>query len=147
MAETIDRILRNKGAAIWSVAPDSTVYDALALMAEKDIGALVVVSEGVLVGIVSERDYARQVILQGRSSKNTLVREIMTDTPVTVTPEHTVDDCMRIMTHERIRHLPVLDRGRLSGVVSIGDLVNTIIARQAQTIDELHSYIAGNYPN
>jgi CBS domain-containing protein len=147
MAETIDRILRNKGGAIWSVAPDSTVYDALALMADKDIGALVVVSEGALVGIVSERDYARQVILHGRSSKNTLVREIMTESPVTVSPENTIDDCMRIMTHQRIRHLPVLDQGKLSGVVSIGDLVNAIIARQAQTIDELHSYISGNYPN
>jgi CBS domain-containing protein len=115
-------------------------------MAAKSIGALLVISEGSLLGIVSERDYARKVILQGRSSKETRVKEIMTSDLVTVTPENTVDDCMRVMTHHRIRHLPVLDVGRLVGIVSIGDMVNAIIADQAHTIAQLHTYIAGKYP-
>jgi CBS domain-containing protein len=146
MAETIDSILKNKGYGIWSVTPDSTVYDAIAMMADKGIGALLVVSGDELVGILSERDYARQVILQGRSSKNTRVGDIMTSSPITVTPRHTVDDCMRIMTHHRIRHLPVLEQSKLCGLVSIGDLVNAIIAEQASTIDHLHTYIGAKYP-
>ena len=128
------------------MAPDSTVYDAIALMAEKSVGAVLVISEGRLVGIVSERDYARKVILQGRSSKDTRVKEIMTMYLVAVTPENTVDECMRIMTHHRIRHLPVLDREDLVGIVSIGDLVNAVIADQAHTIDQLHTYIGSKYP-
>jgi signal-transduction protein with cAMP-binding, CBS, and nucleotidyltransferase domain len=115
-------------------------------MAEKAIGAVLVVSDRKLVGIVSERDYARKVILQGRSSKETRVEEIMTRDLIIVSPENTVDDCMRIMTHRRIRHLPVLDRGRLVGIVSIGDLVNAVIADQAHTIDQLHTYIGSNAP-
>jgi CBS domain-containing protein len=146
VSETIASILQNKGSQIWSVGPDETVYDAIALMADKGIGALLIISEGKLVGIFSERDYARKIILQGRSSKSTRVREIMTVSPVTVTAAHTVDDCMRIITHHRVRHLPVLDGDKLVGVISIGDLVNAIIASQAQTIDHLHSYIAGKYP-
>jgi len=146
MTETIASILRNKGREIWSIDPDQTVYDAIALMAEKGIGALLILSEGKLVGVFSERDYARKIILQGRSSKSTRVREIMTGDPVTVTPEHTVDECMRIITHHRVRHLPVMDGDRLLGVISIGDLVNAIIASQAQTIDHLHTYITGGYP-
>jgi CBS domain-containing protein len=146
MAETINSILKNKGREIWSVAPDSTVYDALALMADKEIGALLVVSGEDLVGVLSERDYARQVILKGRSSTNTLVREIMTRDPITVTPQHTIDECMRIMTHHRVRHLPVIEQSRLAGIVSIGDLVNAIISEQAETIDHLHTYIGSAYP-
>lgn len=146
MTETIASILRNKGREIWSVNPEETVYDAIALMAEKGIGALLILSEGKLIGVFSERDYARKIILQGRSSKSTRVREIMTGDPVTVTPDHTVDECMRIITHNRVRHLPVMDGDRLLGVISIGDLVNAIIASQAQTIDHLHTYITGGYP-
>jgi CBS domain-containing protein len=146
MEETITSILRNKGGDIWAVGPDETVYDAIAMMADKGIGALLIISNGQLVGILSERDYARKIILQGRSSKNTKVREIMTASPVTVTPDHTVDECMRIITHHRVRHLPVMDGDRLLGVISIGDLVNAIIASQAQTIDHLRTYITGGYP-
>jgi CBS domain-containing protein len=146
MSETIASILRSKGREIWSVNPEETVYDAIALMAEKGIGALLIISEGKLIGVFSERDYARKIILQGRSSKSTRVREIMTGDPVTVTAEHTVDECMRIITHHRVRHLPVMDGDRLLGVISIGDLVNAIIASQAQTIDHLHTYITGGYP-
>lgn len=146
MEEIIASLLSNKDRRIWSVSPDATVYDAIELMAEKAIGALLVISEGRLVGIISERDYARKVILHGRSSKDTPVREIMTSSLITVTPEHTVDECMRIVTQHRIRHLPVLDEDRLVGVISIGDLVNAIIAAQAHTIDQLHTYITGRYP-
>ena len=118
MIETIGSILRTKGQAIWSIEPETTVYDAIALMAEKGIGAVLVISQDRLHGIVSERDYARKVILQGRSSKETRVEEIMTRDLVTVSHEDTVDECMRIMTHHRIRHLPVLSRGKLLGIVS-----------------------------
>ena len=145
MSETIASILKNKGCNLWSVDPEATIYDAIAVMAEKSIGALVVISEGKLVGIVSERDYARKVILQGRSSKDTRVREIMTSSVITVTPQNTVDECMRIITNRRVRHLPVLAGDEVIGVVSIGDLVRAIIAEQAATIDHLHSYIAGRY--
>jgi CBS domain-containing protein len=146
MAETIQQILRNKDGVIWSIAPDDTVYDAIAEMAERRVGALLVIENQALVGIISERDYARKVILQGLSSRDTKVREIMTASPVTVTPEATVEDCMRVMTHHHVRHLPVLDRGRVLGVVSIGDMVNAIISNQAETIDHLHTYIGAKYP-
>jgi CBS domain-containing protein len=146
MVDTIDAILARKGRETWSIASDATVYDAIALMAEKRIGAVLVVSDTTLVGILSERDYARKVILQGRSSKDTLVREIMTTSLVTVSPDYTVEACMRIMTQSRIRHLPVVARGQLIGVVSIGDLVNAIIADQADTIDQLQTYISHGYP-
>jgi CBS domain-containing protein len=144
--ETVGSILGRKGREIWSVVPDATVYDAIAVMAAKSIGAVLVISEGSLVGIVSERDYARRVILQGRSSKETQVREIVTSDLVTVTPENTVDECMRIMTEHRIRHLPALDGGRLVGIVSSGDMVKAIIEDQAHTIAQLHTYIAAKYP-
>jgi CBS domain-containing protein len=145
MSETIASVLNNKGARIWSIDPEATIYDAIALMAEKAIGALVVVSESRLVGIISERDYARKVILQGRSSKDTHVREIMTSSVITVSPEQTVDECMRIITDNRVRHLPVMRGDDVMGVISIGDLVRATIADQAATIDHLHSYIAGKY--
>ena len=146
MADTINWILRNKsGGKIFSIAPDATVYDALALMAEKEVGALMVLAPGKqLVGIISERDYARKIILQGRSSRETTVQEIMTGDMFTVTSEDTVDEAMRIMTHHHIRHLPVLDQGKLAGVISIGDLVNAIITEQARTINHLHTYIGAN---
>ncbi|HEV3200363.1 MAG TPA: CBS domain-containing protein [Bryobacteraceae bacterium] len=148
MSETMASVLKTKGNAIWSIVPDATVYDAIALMANKGIGALLALSGGRLDGIISERDYARKVILEGRSSKDTLVREIMTRPVVTVTPEDTVDICMKIVTERRIRHLPVVDRDNIVGIVSIGDLVRATIAAQAETIDHLHTYILGTtYPS
>lgn len=146
MVETVRGILKSKGDQVWSLDAEATVYQAIALMAEKGIGALLVVSEGKLVGILSERDYARKVILKGKSSKATPVREIMSSPVITVTPEHTVAECMKIITTHRIRHLPVLEGEQLVGVVSIGDLVNSIISTQAATIHQLSSYISGKYP-
>jgi CBS domain-containing protein len=140
--ETVRSILDNKGYEIVSIDPDATVYDAIAEMAGRRVGALLVLSDRELVGIVSERDYARKVILQGRSSKDTLVHQIMTPSPIAVTPAHTVDECMRIVTDRHIRHLPVVDEGEVKGMVSIGDLVKAIISSQAYTIDQLHTYIA-----
>lgn len=147
MAETIAAILADKGRNIWCVGPDATVYDAIAFMMEKRVGALLVIADGVLVGIISERDYARKVILQGRSSKDTSVREIMTRSVITVSPENSVDECMMIMTEHRIRHLPVLEGTNIAGVVSIGDLVKAIISEQAHTIGQLHTYISSTYPS
>jgi CBS domain-containing protein len=147
VVDTVRSILEKKGAAIISISPDATVYEAIAGMAANGIGALLVVSDRQLVGIVSERDYARKVILQGKSSKETLVGEIMTPSPVTVTPAHTVDECMHIVTAKHIRHLPVLEAGELKGMVSIGDLVKAIISSQAYTIDQLHTYIGARYPS
>jgi len=146
MADRVHSILANKGAAIWFVEPEATVYEALALLAEKDVGALPVVRDGRLVGMFSERDYARRVILMGRTSREMFVREIMTSPVITVTPEHTVAECMRLVTGNHIRHLPVMDGDRLAGMVSIGDLVNTIISAQAETIQHLSNYISGDYP-
>lgn len=146
MAETIASILRVKGQETWSVAPDATVYDSIALMAQKGVGAVLVISGRKLIGIVSERDYARKVVLEGRSSKLTRVRDIMTLDPVTACPENTVEECMTIMTQYRVRHLPVLAGEHLVGIVSIGDLVKAVIADQAHTIDQLQTYIGGNYP-
>jgi len=143
MAETVASILKKKGDAIWSVQPTATVYEAIALMAEKSVGALLVVSDGKLVGIISERDYARKVVLQRRSSSDTLVREIMTGTVITVTPDHSVENCMKMITEHHVRHLPVLAGDQLVGVISIGDLVNAIITEQAETIGHLHTYISG----
>ncbi|HEU0139836.1 MAG TPA: CBS domain-containing protein [Bryobacteraceae bacterium] len=146
MVETVCSILRRKGGEVWTISPESTVYDALLMLADRDIGALLVAESGRLVGIISERDYARKVILKDKRSKDTTVHEIMATDLVTVTPDHTVDECMRIMTRHRIRHLPVLEEGKLAGLVSIGDLVNSIISAQAETIDQLSNYIKGKYP-
>ena len=143
MAETVASILKKKGDAIWSVQPTATVYEAIALMAEKSVGALLVVSDGKLVGIISERDYARKVVLQRRSSSDTLVREIMSASVITVTPDHSVENCMKVITEHHVRHLPVLAGDKLVGVISIGDLVNAIITEQAETIGHLHTYISG----
>jgi len=146
LSDTIGSVLANKGREVWSVAPDTLVYDAVEMMSDKRVGALLVLSGGTLSGVVSERDYARKVILQGKSSKHTQVKEIMSTPVISVTPDRTVDDCMRIMTERRIRHLPVLENGNVTGVISIGDLVRWIISSHEQTIDQLHSYIAGSYP-
>jgi len=144
--ETVRSILEAKGRTVWTVAPEATVYEALVQMSERKAGALIVVSEGKPVGVFSERDYARKIILHGKTSRDTLVREIMSAPVMTVSPDDTVEECMRVMTRNRIRHLPVLEGGSLAGVVSIGDLVNSIISAQAATIQQLSGYIAGKYP-
>lgn len=146
LIDTVRLVLKQKDQNVWHVSPDGCVYDAIEMMADKHVGALMVVFEGNLVGVVSERDYARKVILQGKSSKQTQVKEIMTSPAIFVTPEQTVEDSMRIMTDKHIRHLPVVEDGILLGVVSIGDLVKWMISAQQQTISQLHSYITSQYP-
>jgi CBS domain-containing protein len=140
---TAHDILRFKGRAVHSVRPTDSVLAALGVMADYDIGAVLVLDGGKLAGILTERDYARKVALAGRSSKDSPVSAIMTSSVVTVTPTHTVDECMTLMTERRVRHLPVIDGGRVAGVISIGDLVKATIDEQAFTINELKSYIAG----
>ena len=141
----IREILTSKGGTAWSVTPNSTVFQSIQMMADKNIGALLVVEDGKLIGIISERDYTRKVALKGRSSKETSVRDILSGNPVLVTPDHTVEECMKLMTEHRIRHLPVLEGGKILGVISIGDLVNQIISEQNNTIQQLETYITG-YP-
>ena len=144
--DTIDSVLRLKGRNYWSIAPTATVYEAIEKMSEKGIGALLVMWENRLTGIITERDYARKIILMDRSSKQTQVHEIMSDRMITVTPRETVEECMRLMTDNRIRHLPVVDGQKVEGIISIGDLVNWIITAHEATIDHLEGYIAGRYP-
>ena len=139
----LSQLLRDKGHVGHSVAPDASVLEAIRLMAEQHIGALLVIDGGRLTGIVSERDYARKVVLNGRSSTSTAVHEIMTTPVITIGPEHTVEDAMRLMTSRRIRHLPVVRGETLLGVVSIGDLVKSVIEEQRHTIEDLRSYIQG----
>jgi CBS domain-containing protein len=144
--QTLRPVLAQKGPALWSISPDASVYDAIATMSEKHVGALVVLSAGHLAGIITERDYARKVILKGRQSRETKVREIMSAPVLYVTPEKSIGDCMHLMTSRQIRHLPVLEGDRVTGIVSIGDLVNWIITAQDDTIRHLHNYITGSYP-
>ncbi len=141
--KTVKQILDGKEHATWSVAPDSLVYDALQLMAGKEIGALLVLEGGKLVGVISERDYARKVILRGKSSLDTPVKEIMTQDVVWVRPEWTVEECMAVVTEKRIRHLPVLVDDQVVGIISIGDLVKAVIDEKDFTIKQLESYITG----
>jgi CBS domain-containing protein len=143
--DRVSMLLRQKGSDIFSLPPEASVYSAIELMAERHVGALLVIDEGRLVGVISERDYARKIILKGRSSRDTFVREIMTPAPITINCDTSVDEAMRIMTENRIRHLPVIDsRGFIAGILSIGDLVNWIITSQDQAISHLEHYIAGD---
>src|ERR1700730_460315 len=139
IAGSVGAILAHKGSAVWSIAPNAMVFDAIQLMADKNVGALPVVEKGELVGIISERDYARKVILKGKSSKETPVREIMTSPVIFFEPRHSVDECMKIITNNRIRHLPVVEEEKVVGIVSIGDIVNWIISAQNHTIQQLQN--------
>jgi CBS domain-containing protein len=143
---TIQAILKHKSQALWTLEPGATVFEAIQLMADKNVGALPVLEGEKLVGVVSERDYTRKVALKGKSSKETPVREILSTPVISVTPLHTVEDCMRLMTNHRVRHLPVLESDKVVGIISIGDLVNWIISAQSFTIHQLENYISGHYP-
>jgi CBS domain-containing protein len=143
MTTTVGAVLRQKPGDVLSISPDASVYEAIEVMAEKSVGALLVMERGELLGIVSERDYARKVILQGRHSKETAVAEIMSSPVVSVTRQNTVAECLRIITDRHFRHLAVVEHGKVVGVVSIGDLVNCIMTEQEQTIRHLHAYISG----
>lgn len=142
----VGAVLKRKGSEVWFVMPDQTVYEAVERMADKGVGALLVISADKLVGIISERDYARKVILKGKSSRTTLVEEIMTNPVIFVTPDKAVDECMGIMTRNRIRHLPILENEKVIGVVSIGDLVKWVVSEQEETIEHLQNYISAKYP-
>lgn len=147
LPDAVSSVLRRKSSdrKILSIGPDASVYEAIAMMAENSVGALLVVSDELLVGILSERDYARKVVLQSRSSKDTRVSDIMTTPVITVSPAHTVEECMRLMTDRRIRHLPVVEGSTIAGIVSIGDLVRSVITLQGETIQYLQQYINGQY--
>ncbi len=140
---TVRHILQVKGTQIWTIGPDETVFEALRSMAKKDVGALIVMENEQMVGIISERDYARKVILQGKTSRETKVREIMTSTVITVHPDQTIEECMDLLITRRIRHLPVVENDRLIGVISIGDVLNDIIHRQRQVISSLENKVLG----
>jgi CBS domain-containing protein len=140
---TINEILQHKGSQVWAVSPDASVFEAIQLMSEKNVGALLVVENGGLRGILSERDYTRKVALRGKTSKEVKVREIISEKVTTATPQHSIEDCMRLMTDNRIRHLPVMQGAEIKGIVSIGDLVNWIISAQTSTIHQLETYITG----
>jgi CBS domain-containing protein len=139
----LSQLLSDKGREVHAIAPEASVLDAVRLMADRHIGALMVMDDGALVGVVSERDYARKVVLKGRASTSTAVREIMSAPAISIAPDQTVDDAMRLMTDRRIRHLPVVHGDTVVGVVSIGDLVKSVIADQRHTIEDLRSYIQG----
>ncbi len=143
---TISEILANKGSQVWTTSPDEMVFNALKVMGEKNIGALLVMEGGKLIGVMSERDYSRKIALLGKNSRTTPVREIVSSPVISVTPKQTIQECMQLMTKHRVRHLPVLEGQDILGIVSIGDLVNWIISAQRQAIDQLHNYITGQYP-
>jgi CBS domain-containing protein len=140
---TVRHILQTKGNDIWSVAPETSVYEALLVMAEKNVGALLVMSDTHLAGIFSERDYARKFILKGESSQTTVVKDVMTSEVMFVHPDQSIEECMALMTEKRIRHLPVFEGEHLAGLISIGDVVKEIISDQRQTIQHLENYITG----
>ena len=140
---TVRQLLARKGHSVRHIGPEATVLEALQRMAQYDVGALVVLEEGDVVGVVSERDYARKVILKGKHSKDTHVREIMDDKPICIRSTHSIDDCMQLMTDKRTRHLPVVENGQIAGIISIGDVVKAIIADREMTIEELQQYIQG----
>jgi CBS domain-containing protein len=140
---TVKNILQSKGSDIWTIAPDTLVFDALKVLAEKNIGALLVVESDRLVGIFSERDYARKVALKGGTSHNVAVRNIMTSEPVSVTPDKSMEECMTLMTAKHIRHLPVMENDKLVGIISIGDVVKAVISQHEDTIKQLENYITG----
>lgn len=141
---TVRDLLETKSPEVSSIEPDAYAYNALEIMADKDIGALLVIEEGKLIGIFSERDYARKVILKGRSSKETSVRELMTSPVVYIRPERSIQDCMALMTEKRVRHLPVMENDQLLGIITIGDVVKRIIEEQEVTINDLSNYITGD---
>lgn len=143
---TVSSLLHHKGTHIWSVTPDATVYEAIQLLAQKNIGALLVMDGTKLVGVMSERDYTRKVALRGRSSKEMKVREIISANVISVAPEDSVEDCLRLMTGKKIRHLPVVEQGKVQGILSIGDLVNWVISTQDAALEQMEQYIAGGYP-
>lgn len=142
----VSSLLHHKGSAVWSVSPDTSVFDAIKLMADKNIGALPVLNNGKLVGIITERDYTRKIALQGKSSKDTRVWEICSSQIIGVSPDESVEECMRLMTENRVRHLPVVENEKLLGIISIGDLVNWIISSQNSAIEQMEQYIAGGVP-
>lgn len=142
---TVKQMLEEKGHQVWTTSPDSTVYEALKIMAEKEVGALIVLEKDQVVGVISERDYARKVVLKGKSSLETPVREIMTTQVYFVNPDWTAEECMALMTDKRIRHLPVIEENKLVGVISIGDVVKSVITSQKITIEHLQNYIMGKY--
>lgn len=143
---TVEAVLQSRGSQVWSVSPDDTVFEAIRRMAEANVGALVVLEGTKLVGVISERDYTRKVALQGRSSRQTLVREILTGNPYTVSPETSVEECLKIMCEKKIRHLPVMRGDKVTALISMGDLVSWIMNVQRAAIDQLESYISGQYP-
>jgi len=142
---TIAQLLNAKGDQIWSVEPKATIFEALEIMSEKEIGALLVMEDGKLTGIFSERDYARKVILKGKSSKETPVGELMTKKVFYIDSQNTINDCMAMMTAKRIRHVPVIEDNQVMGIVTIGDVVNQIISEQEVTINHLENYITGSH--
>jgi CBS domain-containing protein len=144
---TVRDILQNKGGEVWTTTPQNTVYEAIRLMGEKNIGALIAMEDGQVVGVLSERDYSRKVVLQGRTSRDTLVGEILTRPAITVRRKDSIEKCMQLMTGQRIRHLPVVaEDNRPVGLISIGDLVNWVMQSQRHTILQLQGYISGDYP-
>ena len=146
LVDTVASLIREKDPSLWSISPEAQVYEAIQIMADKHVGSLLVISQERLVGIITERDYARKVILRGKSSRLTEISEIMTSSVIFASPDDTVEDCMRIMTKMRFRYLPVLENEEILGIVSIGDLVKWVISAQEETIVQLQHYIAGAYP-